>query len=68
MAYYSGPELMAGGLPKDLDLVFINAFSQAALLGYAFSAHGFAGSLGFAAAPVFSCHVLAVLRVCARRT
>jgi hypothetical protein len=39
MAYYSGPELMAGGLPKELDLVFINAFSQAALLGYAFSAY-----------------------------
>ncbi|HEU0299579.1 MAG TPA: radical SAM protein [Longimicrobium sp.] len=36
-AYYSGSELFAGGLPDDLDLVFINAFSQAALLGYAFS-------------------------------
>ena len=36
-AYYSGPELLAGGLPDELDLVFINAFSQAALLAYAFS-------------------------------
>ena len=36
-AYYSGPELLAGGLPDDLDLLFINAFSQAALLAYAFS-------------------------------
>ncbi|HYH79790.1 MAG TPA: radical SAM protein [Longimicrobium sp.] len=38
IAYYSGSELLAGGLPEELDLVFINAFSQAALLGYAFSA------------------------------
>jgi hypothetical protein len=38
IAYYSGPELLAGGLPEELDLVFINAFSQAALLAYAFSA------------------------------
>ncbi|HSU18057.1 B12-binding domain-containing radical SAM protein [Longimicrobium sp.] len=38
IAYYSGPELLAGGLPEKLDLVFINAFSQAALLAYAFSA------------------------------
>jgi len=38
VAYYSGPELLAGGLPDQLDLVFINAFSQAALLAYAFSA------------------------------
>ena len=37
IAYYSGPELLAGGLPDRLDLVFINAFSQAALLAYAFS-------------------------------
>ncbi|HSU17274.1 MAG TPA: hypothetical protein VLK66_24415, partial [Longimicrobium sp.] len=37
IAYYSGPELLAGGLPDELDLVFINAFSQAALLAYAFS-------------------------------
>lgn len=36
-AYYSGAELLAGGLPPDLDLLFINAFSQAALLAYAFS-------------------------------
>ena len=39
IAYYSGPELLAGGLPEDLDLVFINAFSQCALLAYAFSAY-----------------------------
>ena len=38
MAYLSGPELLAGGLPDDLDLVFINAFSQGALLAYALSA------------------------------
>ncbi|CAN5799264.1 MAG: radical SAM protein [Gemmatimonadetes bacterium] len=37
MAYYSGPTLLAGGLPDDLDLIFITAFSQAALLAYAFS-------------------------------
>jgi radical SAM superfamily enzyme YgiQ (UPF0313 family) len=37
IAYYSGPELLAGGLPDDLDVLFINAFSQAALLAYAFS-------------------------------
>lgn len=37
MAYYSGTELLAGGLPKELDLLFINAFSQCALLAYAFS-------------------------------
>jgi hypothetical protein len=38
IAYHSGPDLLAGGLPADLDLVFINAFSQCALLAYAFSA------------------------------
>ncbi|HEV7590983.1 MAG TPA: radical SAM protein [Longimicrobium sp.] len=37
IAYLSGPALLAGGLPDDLDLVFINAFSQAALLAYALS-------------------------------
>src|SRR5688572_29060818 len=38
MAYYSGTELLAGGLPEEgLDLVFINAFSQCGLLAYAFS-------------------------------
>ncbi len=37
IAFYSGPELLAGGLPNDLDLVFINGFSQDALLAYAFS-------------------------------
>lgn len=36
-AYYSGPELIAGGLPDDLELLFIHAFSQAALLAYAVS-------------------------------
>lgn len=39
IAYYSGPELLAGGLPEDLDLLFISAFSQAAILAYAFSAY-----------------------------
>jgi hypothetical protein len=38
VAYHSGPDLLAGGLPPELDLVFINAFSQCALLAYAFSA------------------------------
>jgi hypothetical protein len=38
IAYYSGPERLAGGLPDDLDLLFINAFSQCAMLAYAFSA------------------------------
>ncbi|HEX5726965.1 MAG TPA: radical SAM protein [Longimicrobiaceae bacterium] len=37
MAYYSGPALLAGGVPEDLDLLFINAFSQASLLAYAIS-------------------------------
>ena len=36
-AYYSGPELLAGGLPEELDLLFIAAFSQASLLAYAMS-------------------------------
>ena len=39
IAYMSGPAMLAGGLPDDLDLVFINAFSQAALLAYALSAY-----------------------------
>lgn len=39
IAYYSGTELLAGGLPEELDLLFINAFSQCALLAYAFSAY-----------------------------
>ncbi|HEX2191363.1 MAG TPA: radical SAM protein [Longimicrobiaceae bacterium] len=38
-AYMSGPELLAGGLPDGLDLLFVNAFSQAALLAYALSAY-----------------------------
>jgi hypothetical protein len=37
-AYYSGPELIAGGLPDDLDILFINSFSQTALVAYAMSA------------------------------
>lgn len=37
MAYYSGPELIAGSVPDDVDLLFITAFSQAALLAYAMS-------------------------------
>jgi hypothetical protein len=37
IAYYSGPERLAGGIPDDVDLLFINAFSQCALLAYAFS-------------------------------
>ena len=37
IAYYSGPFLLAGGLSDDLDIVFVNAFSQAALVGYALS-------------------------------
>lgn len=37
IAYYSGPSLLAGGLPDDIDLLFVNAFSQCALLAYAFS-------------------------------
>jgi len=36
-AYLSGHEVLAGGVPDDLDLLFINAFSQAALLAYALS-------------------------------
>ncbi len=38
MAYYNGPEILAGGIPDDVDMVFINAFSQNALLAYALSA------------------------------
>ena len=38
IAYYSGTALLSGGLPPDLDLLFINAFSQCALVAYAFSA------------------------------
>src|SRR5688572_1385527 len=38
LAYYSGWELLAGGLPDDLDVVFFNSFSQTALVAYAMSA------------------------------
>lgn len=37
IAYYSGPERLAGGIPDDIDLLFINAFSQCAMLAYGFS-------------------------------
>ena len=37
MAYYNGPEIMAGGIPDDVDIVFVNAFSQNAMLAYALS-------------------------------
>jgi hypothetical protein len=38
MAYYSGSEHIAGpGIPADVDLVFITAFSQASLVAYAMS-------------------------------
>src|SRR5215210_1619096 len=38
MAYYSGSDLLAGGLPDDLEVVFFNSFSQTALVAYAMSA------------------------------
>ena len=37
MVYYNGPEIMAGGIPDDVDIIFINAFSQNAMLAYALS-------------------------------
>ena len=37
MAYYNGPEVMAGSIPDDVDMVFVNAFSQNAMLAYALS-------------------------------
>ncbi|NND70579.1 MAG: radical SAM protein [Rhodothermales bacterium] len=37
IAYYSGNVLMSGGLPDDIEIVFINAFSQTSLLAYAMS-------------------------------
>lgn len=37
MAYYSGSELLAGGLPDGIDVLFVSAFSQNALVAYAFS-------------------------------
>ena len=37
MVYYNGPEVMAGGIPDDVDIVFVNAFSQNAMLAYALS-------------------------------
>lgn len=38
MAYYSGAALLAGGLPDDIDILFINSYSQTALVAYAMSA------------------------------
>ena len=37
MAYYNGYEPMAGSVPDNVDIVFINAFSQTAMLAYALS-------------------------------
>jgi hypothetical protein len=38
VAYYSGWQLLAGGLPDDVRVVFFNSFSQTALVAYAMSA------------------------------
>ena len=37
MCYYDGPEVIAGGLPDDVDIIFMSAFSQTAQLAYALS-------------------------------
>ena len=37
MVYYDGPDLYQGAVPDDVDIVFINAFSQNAMLAYALS-------------------------------
>ncbi|MFQ5571205.1 MAG: radical SAM protein, partial [Rhodothermales bacterium] len=37
MVYYDGPDPLLGSIPDDVDLVFINAFSQNAMLAYALS-------------------------------
>ncbi len=37
MAFYDGPDLISGGVPDDADVVFVNAFSQNAMLAYALS-------------------------------
>ena len=37
MVYYNGPDLYQGAVPDDVDIVFINAFSQNAMLAYALS-------------------------------
>ena len=37
MVYYNGPDLFHGADPVDADIVFINAFSQNAMLAYALS-------------------------------
>ena len=37
MVYYDGPYRLLGAVPDDADLVFINAFSQNAMLAYALS-------------------------------
>ncbi len=38
LAYYSGPACVIGGLPDDVDVVFICAFSHSAYVAYALSA------------------------------
>ncbi|MFQ5571777.1 MAG: B12-binding domain-containing radical SAM protein [Rhodothermales bacterium] len=37
MVYFDGPDLYQGAVPDDVDIVFINAFSQNAMLAYALS-------------------------------
>lgn len=37
VAYYSGPQPLAGHLPESQDVVFIGAFTQSAQLAYALS-------------------------------
>ncbi len=37
MCYYDGPDVIAGGLPDDVDIIFMSAFSQTAQLAYALS-------------------------------
>ncbi len=37
MGFYDGPEVMAGGISDDVDVVFINVYSHTAQLGYALS-------------------------------
>ncbi len=39
MVYYDGPHRLLGAVPDEADLVFINAFSQNAMLAYALSAY-----------------------------
>lgn len=37
LAYYNGYEVMAGGVPEDVDIVFIGAFTHSAMVAYAMS-------------------------------